>query len=194
MTDDIAVSSFKPPPWWVANCAPDAAGEGIAWPKVLAEITDYASFLHALRARANERQIAISSENTHDVAGLSDRRMTQLLSLRTLHNIQSVRRIGITSMGPVFGVLGVKFIMVEDEEAIKRFGSRISRRNGNLAHGGAITHTFSTKFMQKIGKKGAQVRWKKQRKRDAVARAKSAKARRAALIRWSDVKEAVKCK
>lgn len=175
----IPTGQFKTPPWWVANSRPGANGVGIEWPKVLAEFNDYTGFLHAMRARAAERQIAISSENTHDVAGLSDRRMTQLLSLRTLHNIQSVRRVGILSLGPLLGVLGVKLVMVEDEDALKRFGTRISKRNDNLVHGGGITISFSRKFMQKIGKKGAKAKmtkWNAQRR--------SASARNAALKRW----------
>lgn len=177
----IEAGKFNPPPWWVANSRPDADGVGIEWPKVLAEFNDYAGFLHSLRARAAERQIAISSDEAANVAGLSDRRITQMLSLRTLHNIQSVRRIGITSMGPLFGILGVKCVLVEDPEALERFGSRIGKRNENLVHGGVITTTFSRKFMQKIGQKGAKVRWKKQRKR-------TARARKAARARWDSVR------
>src|SRR5580698_9755588 len=88
--------------------------------QVLAQITDYPSMLFAMRARAAERQIAISSDEAAHVAGLSDRRLTQILSLRTLRNVQSVRRVGITSLGPVLGLLGVRLLMVEDEEALKR--------------------------------------------------------------------------
>jgi hypothetical protein len=177
----IPAGACKPPPWWVANSKPDAeATIAREWPKVLAEFGDYPGMLMAFRARAAERQIAISSDETHHVAGLSDRRITQLLSLRTLRNIQSVRRIGILSLGPLLGVLGVKLVMVEDVDAIKRHGERIKARNNNLVHGGVVQHTQSLKFLRKIGKKGGKARLKTMN-----AKRRSASARKAAFARWN---------
>jgi len=151
--------------------------------KVLATITDYPSFLHAMRARANERQIAISSDQAAHVAGLSDRRLTQILSLRTLQNVQTVRRIGFLSLAPVLGILGVKLQMVEDPDAVKKYGSRIPKRNGNLAHGGEITISISRKFLKTIGKKGGRARM-----HTMDAKRRSASARNAALARWREPK------
>jgi hypothetical protein len=147
--------------------------------QVLAQITDYPSMLFAMRARAAERQIAISSDEAAHVAGLSDRRLTQILSLRTLRNVQSVRRVGITSLGPVLGLLGVRLLMVEDEEALKRFGKRLKVRNGNLAHSGVVHHVQSVKFLKTIGKKGGRARMY-----TMDAKQRSASARNAALARW----------
>jgi hypothetical protein len=58
-------------------------------------------------------------------------------------------------LGPVLGLLGVRLLIVEDEEALKRFGSRIPKRNGNLAHTGVVHHVQSIKFLRAIGKKAA---------------------------------------
>jgi hypothetical protein len=161
-----------------------SGGDGIEG-RVLSTFNDYAGFLHAMRARAAERQIAISSDEAHNVAGLSDRRITQMLSLRTLRNIQSVRRVGILSLGPLLGVLGVKLVMVEDAEAVERFGSRLKKRNNNLVHSGTVHITMSTRYLRKIQKKGG----KNSRKNMSKAKARRL-GRRAALIRWADVKEA----
>jgi hypothetical protein len=148
--------------------------------KVLATITDYPSFLFALRAQVAERQIAISSDEAAQVAGLSDRRLTQILSLRTLRNIGSARRIGITSLGPVLGLLGVQLLMVEDPEAIKRFCSRIKLRNSNLVHTSVVHHTQTIKFLKAIGKKGGRARMQKLH----ASRRLVEHQRNAALARW----------
>jgi hypothetical protein len=146
---------------------------------VLATFNDYAGFLHAMRARANERQIAISSDEAAHVAGLSDRRLTQILSLRTLRNLQSVRRVGITSLGPLFGLLGIKGVIVEDPEAMERFGSRLKKRNNNLSHSAVVHHSQTVKFLRSIGKKGGRARM-----HTMDAKRRSASARNAALARW----------
>jgi hypothetical protein len=153
--------------------------------KVLATITDYPSFLFALRARVAERQIAISSDEAAHVAGLSDRRLSQILSLRTLRNIGSVRRIGMTSLAPVLGLLGVQLLMVEDPEAIKRFCSRIKLRNSNLVHTSVVHHTQTIKFLKAIGKKGGRARM-----HTMDAKQRSASARNAARARWRKPKVA----
>jgi len=149
--------------------------------RVLASIDDYPSMLFAMRARAAERQIAISSDEAAHVAGLSDGRLTQILSLRTLRNIQSVRRVGIVSLGPVLGVLGVKLLMVEDPDAVERFGGRIKRHNPNLIHTHVVHHTQSIKFLRAIGKKGGRARM-----HTMDAKQRSASARNAALTRWQN--------
>lgn len=158
----------------------DAHSADAVPPKVLASITDYSQMLLAFRARANERQIAISSDEAAHVAGLSDRRLTQILSLRTLHNTQSVRRVGILSLGPLLGVLGVKLLMVEDPVAIKRFGNRLENRNSNLVHTGTIEIKFSRKFHRAVAKKGGLARMKRLRASGQLA----SHQRSAALARW----------
>jgi hypothetical protein len=165
------------------TCSADSVSPS---PKVLASIDDYPSMLFAMRARAAEREIAISSDHAAHVAGLSDRRLSQILSLRTLRNIQSVRRIGVVSLGPVLGLLGVRLLMVENEEAIRRFGSRLKLRNSNLAHSGVVQHTQSIKFLRAIGKKGGRARMDQLR----ASRRLAAHQRKAGKARWRKPKVA----
>ena len=87
----------------------------------LAEITDYDTLVVALRARAD--QLEVSRETISDLAGLPDRYASKLLSLR------HVRRIGLESLGPMLSALGLKLIVVEDQAALKRCGSRLVKRN-----------------------------------------------------------------
>ncbi len=82
----------------------------------LAEINctnGYAGLLAAMRARVAERQIALSGEAVAEVAGLPRGYLQKILSPLPKSRAD-VRRIGIASLGPVLGVLGVKLLMVED--------------------------------------------------------------------------------
>jgi hypothetical protein len=100
--------------------------------RILGEVTDYPSLLAAMRARAVERQIAIGGDEVHAVAGLPERSIPKLLSVRTLRSLKSVRRVGMLSLGPLLGVLGIKLLVIEDEQALKQFGSRLKNRKANL--------------------------------------------------------------
>lgn len=87
----------------------------------LAEITDYNSLLAALRARADELQI--SRETIDAVAGLPERYSNKLLSL------SMIKRIGMTSLGPLLGALSLKLIAVSDDEAFERNRPRYEPRD-----------------------------------------------------------------
>jgi hypothetical protein len=131
----------------------------------------YAGLITAFRERAQQRRIAITGENAAKVAGLPDYYIAKLLS------VHPVRRVGMISLGPLLAVLGLKIILAEDKEAVAKFGPQLGSRNQNCAHDGvAIRLTFSRRHMQKIGLKGAKVRWAGARRRRAVAR-KGGKAR-----------------
>ncbi len=153
-----------------------------AEPRVLATVTDYPSLLAAFRARATERQIAVSSEQVHHVAGLSDRRISQMLSLRTLQRGKSKGRVGMISLGPLLGVLGVKLLMVEDADALRQFGSRLGKRNENLMRNSVSTwHMFrSRRDFQEMGRKGRKSKLAKMTEAE-----KSELGRRLAKARWS---------
>ena len=98
-------------------------------PRVLAEFSDYSGMIAAFRARAAERKIAVSSESASHVAGLTDQYLAKLLAPRP------VRRIGMLSLAPMLGVLGVKLVMVEDEEALHAspIASASATRNARTA-------------------------------------------------------------
>jgi hypothetical protein len=132
-------------------------------PKVLAEFSTYPEMLAAFRIRANELKIARSNETTAAVAGLTPGYLAKLLAPKP------VRRIGMDSLGPVLGVLGVKLLMVVDEQAIarlamlgaKREDMRLKVRNENLVHHIVIQTTG--RFLKKIASLGGKARMQKLR-------------------------------
>jgi hypothetical protein len=137
----------------------------------------YAGLVDAFRTRAQERKIAITSSNVAAMANLPEYYVAKLLS------VNPVRRIGMISLGPLLGVLGMKLVAMPDEDAIARYSGKLPQRVAHCAHDGvAIRLTFSRRHMQKIGLKGAEVRWSRARRRSAVAQ-KGGKAR------WAKARE-----
>jgi ribosomal protein S14 len=117
---------------------------------------------------------ALAPSSAAEVSGLPSSYLAKLLS----PSPKPARRFGAISLGPVLGTLGIKLIVTTDENAEKKFGSKLEKRQEKCAHyGGVIRQTFSRKHMREIGKKGAQVRWEAVRDRNAAAR-------KAALARW----------
>ena len=114
-------------------------------PLIIATFNDYEGLLSALRARAQARRIAVSSDNANDIAGLPDKYVQKLLGPHP------PRRLGMVSMGAILGLLGVKLMMVEDEKAMKLYANRTNKRNNNLVHNGGVHFSLSTRFMRKIG-------------------------------------------
>jgi len=166
--------------------------------KVVASFNDYDGMIHALRGRAQERRIAITSPHVAEVSGLPNYYIAKLLS------VHPVRRVGMISLGPLLAVLGVRLLMVEDPKAMAQYTDKFAKRVEHCAHdGAAIRFSFSRRFMRKIGLKGAQVRWAKVRKmhtavriagvnsrKNMTAAAASAIARKAAKVRWAKAKAA----
>lgn len=143
-------------------------------PRQIAEFVDYPGMLAAMRARAQARRIAVSSENANcDVGGMPDKYLQKLLGPKP------VRRIGMLSLGPVLGVLGVKLVMIEDESAMRQFGGRLHQRNNNLVHDAGVHIVISPRFMRKIGKIGGTNSRKNMGKRK-----RRKLARKAASARW----------
>jgi hypothetical protein len=149
--------------------------------RVIAEISDYQQLLDAMRLRAQERQIAISSEDANDVVCLPDHYLAKLLAPRP------VKRVGMISLGPVLQVLGVKLIMVEDESALRWINARLGKRKSAFMRSGAVHVTLSRRFLQKIGALGGANSRKNIGKRYAKTLA-----RQAAIARWNGVKKAEK--
>jgi hypothetical protein len=140
----------------------------------LAHVTDYYSLISAFRARAAEMHIATGSDNVAHVAGIAHGYLGKLLAPRP------VRRIGMQSLGPVLGVLGVKIIVVEDEDALRRFGSRLKRRNDNLVRSAASEFRLTHRWLRKIASKGG-----KSRDAKLTPEQRSELARELNRIRWS---------
>jgi hypothetical protein len=155
---------------------------GDSAPRIIAEICDYPQMIAAMRLRAQQRQIALGGEHVAHVAGLPRGYLQKLIGPQQKTR-ENVRRIGIISLGPVLTVLGVKLVMVEDLEAIKRYGDKIPKRDPRAVRSGTLDFSLSRNFMRKIQRKGGLARW--QNKTPAQ---RSAWARRMNNIRWHPTK------
>jgi hypothetical protein len=178
--------------------------------RVIASFNTYSGMVEAMRARAQERRIAITSSEVAALANLPEYYLAKLLS------VHPVRRVGMISFAPLCSVLGIKMLMVEDKEmiarmerlAIQKFGHPLQPRNEACVHNGAaIEFKFSRRHMQKIGKNGSKLRWARARMLAETAsiiaplgaaarhaalspRRRSQIARKAARARWRKVREA----
>jgi hypothetical protein len=141
-------------------------------PRQLAEATDYHELIAAFRNRAAELQV--SGETIDEVAGLPCRYAAKLLGPN------AVRRVGAISLGPLLGALGIKLVVVEDENALRQLGSRLKKRNSNLVRAGSVHVVLTDRFMRKIRKIGGANSRKYLGKRKVKQLA-----RKAARARWS---------
>src|SRR5215472_2796577 len=91
--------------------------------RILGEFADYAGLLNAVRARAKELQI--QGERFDEFAGLPEGYLSKLIGARP------IRRIGMTSMGPLFDALGIYCVVFEDPDATRRLKNRITPRNNS---------------------------------------------------------------
>src|ERR1700683_3818153 len=120
----------------------------------IATVVDYRSLIVGLRTAAAQRGIAIGGADVAEVAGLSEGYLARLLAPGARHGL------GMIAFGPILQVLGVKLLMVPDDEAIRRFSSRIGRRREtHVRHGvGCLadaTHpAVRAAFIKRIGSKG----------------------------------------
>ena len=88
----------------------------------LAEVRTYDDLLIALRARANRLELA--GETIDNLSGLPERYSAKILSAFSHKRGKQVRRIGMLSLGPILGALGLKLIVAEDPEALRHVQSR----------------------------------------------------------------------
>jgi hypothetical protein len=96
--------------------------------RVVGSFNDYDGMIHAMRARAQERRIAITSPDVAEMANLPDFYIAKLLS------VHPVRRVGMISLGPILSVLGVRLLMVEDPKAMARYTDELPKRVEHCAH------------------------------------------------------------
>jgi hypothetical protein len=152
-----------------------------AVPRPLAEISyanGYAGLLAAMQARAAERKIALSGEAVAVTAGLPRGYLQKILS-PIPKSRKNVRRIGVTSLGPALGILGIKLVVFEDREAVERFGSRIPARLERAVRSTGVHIHLSRQFLAKIGAVGGA------NSRKFIGRRRSrAIAKKAAAARW----------
>jgi hypothetical protein len=87
----------------------------------LAEVTDYDTLLRALRARRDE--LGISVEVLDKILGLGPRYSEKLLSLKRTRQFCTP-----TMLGLLLGGLGVKLLLVENDEAKRRLEPYVGSR------------------------------------------------------------------
>ena len=121
-------------------------GEG---PRVVAEFSDYAGVLDALRRRVNE--LALSGEQFDEYAGLPRGYLSKLVGAKP------IRRLGMVSFSPTLAALGLRCLFVEDEAATERLRSRVPPRNSSFVRS-TPSIVFTVHFFKRIGRKGAQAR------------------------------------
>jgi hypothetical protein len=118
--------------------------------RVLGEFRDYGQMLAGIRARVNEMQV--NGERFDEFAGLPRGYLSKIAGTKP------VRRIGITSMGPLLSALGVTCIFVEDPEATARLKNRLKPRNPRLVRSAASEFRLSHRWLRKIASKGGTAR------------------------------------
>jgi hypothetical protein len=140
-------------------------------PRIIADVSSYEQMLAALRARVTELQI--NGERFDEYAGLPRGYLSKLVGARP------IRRLGMISFEPVLAALGLRCLFVEDQEATARLKNRLRPRDESYVRADATHVVLTFRFMQKIGRLGAQARIDnstKQQRREW--------ARRAAIARW----------
>jgi hypothetical protein len=142
--------------------------------RVLGEFADYAGMLAVVRARVNE--LSINGERFDEYAGLPKGYLSKLIGA------QPVRKIGMTSMGPLFGALGIYCVMFADPRATARLKGRLVPNQSNYMRP-TYTHVIVTNRkwarIQKLGHQARQAAWNK-----LTPKQRSNMMRRLALKRW----------
>ena len=125
--------------------------------RVVAEFSDYPGLLAAIRTRVAELQI--NGERFDHFAGLPDGYLSKLIGANP------VRRIGMTSMGPLFDALGISAVLIENGDYTKRLRNRLKPNNQSFRRVVYTLHTLTDRKWARIQKIGRQARWKRLTKR-----------------------------
>jgi hypothetical protein len=87
----------------------------------IATVRDYNELHAALRARADA--LSVSRGATDDVSGLPSGYSGKLLGPKPL------KLFGVKSLGAILTVLGLKMVLVDDEESLRKYTARLSKRH-----------------------------------------------------------------
>jgi hypothetical protein len=138
---------------------------------VFATWSDYNEMINSLRLRAAD--LNLSGADADRISGLPERYAQKLLGPN------QVRRLGACSLGPFLGALCLKGQFVEDKAALERLRRRTTPRRNEYVRTDATHVVLTFRFMQKIGRLGAQARI------DNSTKAQRQEwARQAAIARW----------
>jgi len=144
-------------------------------PRILADVVSYEDMLDALRSRVTELQI--NGERFDEFVGLPRGYLSKLVGARPM------RRLGMTSFGPVLAGLGLRLLVIEDLAGTDRLKSRLKPRNPSFVRtmpaAGGIAFTgrqmalirrkggrarmarLTREQRRQLGRKAAAARWKK---------------------------------
>ena len=149
---------------------------------VLAEVTDYDSFVEVMREVSTRREL--TREGLDRVAGLPSGYAGKLLAQPRM------KALGPASMGPTFGALGIKLFVVEDKEAIERFRALVDANKG-IRPTSSATRLVSPEVAKLVEArvqailKRARRKGGKARQASMTAAERSEAARHAATERWA---------
>jgi hypothetical protein len=135
---------------------------------------NFATMTKCSPASARIVELQLAGETLDDVSGLPKGYASKLTAPRP------TRRIGAVSFGPMLGVLGMKCLFVEDEDAVRRVAGRLKRRNSNLVRSAASEFRLTHRWLRKIARKGG-----KSRDAKLTPEQRSELARELNRIRWS---------
>ena len=143
-----------------------------ASPRIVGEFVEYSDFVQAIRDRVAE--LGIHGTRFDSLAGWPEGYLSKLTCERP------VRRIGISSMGPLLSAMGVKLVMVEDPAGTARL-RRLPPRNLSFVRvmPAAASILFTARQLKRIRRLGGHARMAQ-----LTAKERRELARKAALARW----------
>jgi hypothetical protein len=158
-----------------ATAAPTAA------PRVIAVVRSYTELIDALKARTAE--LGVTMEVVDHVAGLPLRYCSKILAP------VPVKNVGPVSLGPLLGALGVQLIVAVDEEQFARVKNRLTVRKSSGAFRRPHPHPNSRVELRGNTAWGKIMAARRMLLLSPQERRRSAK--RAARVRWANVKRAL---
>jgi hypothetical protein len=147
--------------------------------RVLGEVLSYADLHGLLRGRAEE--LGLSRETLDEISGLQPGYSSKLLSARP------IKKLGFASMPALLPALGVKLVLMVDEQQTAALQRRITagtagtRRAANVRVQAVHQIVFTRRRLQKMGRKGGA-----NSRAYMTPRQASELGKRAAYARWAD--------
>jgi hypothetical protein len=127
---------------------------------------DYDALIAVFVRRAAE--LGISHAALDDLAGLADGFVSKVFGP------SKVKRLGPMSLFVVLPALGLKITLVEDPDALRRYGGRARRRQGRQARMGNFAQAAGKRTMQRALRHLAKFSWNEAQRAVAEARATAA--------------------
>lgn len=137
-------------------------------PTVLAVVADYGELIAALRARRD--LLRLNHETIDAVSGLQAGYTSKLMA------DPPMKSLGLVSLGPMLGALGLAILVVHDNKALKRVKNRLVPRKYRKKRAPAGIRLFtsenaremakrraeklSPRRLSQIGRKAARMRWR----------------------------------